>query len=309
MRWPLRRSRVTFRVVRHAALLRILANSGRLLLTCSLCTFAHPLLAQQAPNQTVSGSGDAATDSPLSPAPAQSLRSFSTDRPTKSNVPYTVDAGHWQYETDLASWSQLAQGDLLTGPNLTLKLGITRATDVELNILPYERIHTRDHASGATTTAAGFGDLVARLKLNIWGNDGGGSALALIPYVKVPTARSGIGNGAVEGGVIVPLSVSLAGGLTLLLNSGVAINSNAPASGHHASFTNLVNLSHALGPKVTVYAELWSDAGTGAATQVSADAAVAWSPAPNLQLDAGINVGLNQDTSRYDVYLGAAQRF
>ena len=29
------------------------------------------------------------------------MRSFSTDRPTKSNVPYTVDAGHFQYEGDI----------------------------------------------------------------------------------------------------------------------------------------------------------------------------------------------------------------
>src|ERR1700716_426541 len=28
------------------------------------------------------------------------MRAFSTDRPTKSNVPYTVDAGHFQYGGD-----------------------------------------------------------------------------------------------------------------------------------------------------------------------------------------------------------------
>ena len=36
----------------------------------------------------------------LNPVPPDQMRSFSTDRPTKSNVPYTVDAGHFQYETD-----------------------------------------------------------------------------------------------------------------------------------------------------------------------------------------------------------------
>ena len=31
------------------------------------------------------------------PVPFDQMRSFSTDRVTKSNVPYTVDAGHFQY--------------------------------------------------------------------------------------------------------------------------------------------------------------------------------------------------------------------
>src|ERR1700743_2852682 len=37
----------------------------------------------------------------FNPTPTDQMRPFSTDRPTKSNVPYTVDAGHFQYEGDL----------------------------------------------------------------------------------------------------------------------------------------------------------------------------------------------------------------
>ena len=37
----------------------------------------------------------------FNPTPADQMRSFNTDRPTKSNVPYTVDAGHIQYEGDI----------------------------------------------------------------------------------------------------------------------------------------------------------------------------------------------------------------
>jgi hypothetical protein len=38
----------------------------------------------------------------FNPTPEADLRSFSTDRPPKANSPYTVDAGHFQYETDIA---------------------------------------------------------------------------------------------------------------------------------------------------------------------------------------------------------------
>src|SRR5258705_2765484 len=37
----------------------------------------------------------------FNPTPTDKMRAFNTDRPTKSNVPYTVDAGHFQYEGDL----------------------------------------------------------------------------------------------------------------------------------------------------------------------------------------------------------------
>jgi hypothetical protein len=37
----------------------------------------------------------------FNPTPVDKMRAFNTDRPTKSNVPYTVDAGHFQYEGDL----------------------------------------------------------------------------------------------------------------------------------------------------------------------------------------------------------------
>jgi len=36
----------------------------------------------------------------FNPTPDADLRSFSTDRPPKANSPYTVDAGHLQYETE-----------------------------------------------------------------------------------------------------------------------------------------------------------------------------------------------------------------
>jgi hypothetical protein len=47
-----------------------------------------------------------------------------------------------------------------------------------------------------------------RAKVNLWGNDGGSTAAALIPFVKAPSAPIGIGNGAVEEGLIAPFALS-----------------------------------------------------------------------------------------------------
>jgi hypothetical protein len=39
----------------------------------------------------------------FNPVPADQMRDFSTDRPPKANLPFTVDAGHFQYETDIVN--------------------------------------------------------------------------------------------------------------------------------------------------------------------------------------------------------------
>src|SRR5215813_4208901 len=75
----------------------------------------------------------------FNPTPKDQMRDFNTDRPTKSNVPYTVPAGHFQYEGDLFIYgydntstpdTQITQW---TVGNPTLKLGLLDNLDFEVN--------------------------------------------------------------------------------------------------------------------------------------------------------------------------------
>jgi hypothetical protein len=147
----------------------------------------------------------------LNPVPPDQIRSFSTDRPTKSNVPYTVDAGHFQYETDLVNFTHQVTGSVHTNailvPNPTFKVGVTNNADLEVNV-PFAGVHTHDTSTGSSSTLWGIGDTFVRSKINLWGNDGGDTAAAVIPYVKAPSAPLGIGNGAVEGGLIGPVPIT-----------------------------------------------------------------------------------------------------
>ena len=72
--------------------------------------------------------------------------------------------------------------------NPTLKLGLLNNLDVEVNFSLYNSIRTATVSTGASTISQGFGDTFTRFKWNLFGNDGGGPALALIPYAKWPTA-------------------------------------------------------------------------------------------------------------------------
>jgi hypothetical protein len=251
----------------------------------------------------------------LNPVPPDQMRAFSTDRPPKANVPYTVDAGHFQYETDLVNFTHQVTGsvhtDTLLAPNPTFKVGVTNNVDVEINP-SFAGVHTFDSAAATPSTLWGIGDTFLRSKINLWGNDGGDTAAALIPYVKAPTAALGIGNGAVEGGMIGPLAVNLPNSFVLLLVPEVDVLKDSADNGRHGSYVFDVNLSREVIKNVTAYVELWSDYNADPAqkaTLVSADVAVAWVFLPNVQVDFGANIGLTSATPVIQLFAGLSQRF
>jgi outer membrane putative beta-barrel porin/alpha-amylase len=268
------------------------------------------------PSPDANAAGAAIAYSLFNPTPDSAMRGFNTDRPTKSNIPFTVDAGHFQYEMDLFNYAHAVSGTTRTntwiGPNPTLKVGLTNNVDFEVNFAPFVSVHAFDSATGVSSTVSGTSDFIARMKINLWGNNGGPTSFALIPFVKAPAAPAGIGNGAFEGGIIAPLSITLPNDFTLLLNSEVDALKNSAAAGYHTNFNNLVNLSRPIVKDVTLYLELWSSVNADPArtvTQVSFDTAVQWTFKPNVALDFGVNLGLNRDTPAVQVYAGLSQRF
>ena len=254
----------------------------------------------------------------FNPTPAGAERSFCTDRPTKSTGPCTVDAGHFQYESDVFNATFDRSGGLDTNTylftNPTLKLGVTNTIDVELNLAPFERIDVRDRATGVKTHASGVGDLFARVKLSLIGDDGGDFALAVSPFVKAPTASGGVGNGAVEAGLIIPMSVNLPLSWSLTIDPEIDALKNAVGDGRHVNISGLLSFSHLLGKSLTLSLEVWSDVNfdpLGTLRQYSFDLGAAWIPPshPNFQLDGGVNIGLNNVPPAAQVYVGVSQRF
>jgi Putative MetA-pathway of phenol degradation len=252
------------------------------------------------------------------PTPDADLRSLCTDRPTKSTSPCTVDAGHWQLESDVYNFTDDTAGGVTTTTQLftnpTLKLGLTNTLDFEVNIVPYEEVTTHVAATGTSTTAAGVGDLFLKAKWNLAGDDGGNFGFALVPYLKVPTASAGVGNGAVEGGVIAPLQFNLPMNWQLVVDPEVDALANAVGPGHHVNTSGLLSFSYPATKTVTLSAEIWGDVNfdpTGRVTQSSFDLGAAWIPAkaPTFQLDGGVNLGLNRATPGVQAYLGVSRRF
>lgn len=256
----------------------------------------------------------------FNPTPPDKMRDFNTDRPTKSNVPYTVPAGHFQYEGDLFiyGYDNTSTPDTnitaWTVGNPTFKLGLLNNLDVEVNFSFYNSIRTATVSTGASTISQGFGDTFTRFKWNLFGNDGGGPALALIPYAKWPTAPifpQGTGNGYVEGGLIAPLAVPLPMGFNAIIMGEMDIVKNAFDSNYRVNIPALLNVSRTVFENVTAYAEIYANWSTNpqAPNIYTLDFALAWQPRPNFQLDVGINIGLNAAAPPYQIYMGIAQRF
>jgi hypothetical protein len=293
---------------------RVLVRAGLWLFLATV--IITPVVAQTA-TDGAAGAPDKSGYTVFNPTPVDQLRAFCTDRPPKANLPCTVDAGHWQYESDLLNWTYAHNGGVTTNTwlftNPTLKLGLTNRLDLELNMAPAEMVTTKGSLGKQSFT--GVGDLFVRAKVNLAGPEGGDFQAAIIPYVKIPTAKAGIGNGAVGGGMIAPISFALPLDFTLLFDPEIDILRDAAGTGQQVNFQTLANLSHALSSGVTGYLELWGQADDQPASptkQASLDLSVSWivwPDLPNLQFDIGTNLGLTPATPKAQIYMGISQRF
>jgi hypothetical protein len=248
--------------------------------------------------------------------PEAQLRELTTDRPDRTESPYTVDAGWWQLEMDLIAYTRDhdksggadVQASALSFANINLKVGLTSSIDLQTVFETYTRVRVHDRISGARTTVSGFGDITSRLKINFWGNDGGDSAFGLMPFVKWPTNQHGLGNKSVEGGLIVPYSHALAGGWDLGAMTEVDIVRNDNDDGYTSEWVNSVTVGHDLTENVGFYVEIASTL-THGADLASFDCGLTYGYSKHVQFDVGANIGLTRATEDLTIFAGLSVRF
>jgi hypothetical protein len=261
-----------------------------------------------------SGEVDKSGYSLFDPTPDDVLRAFAPDRPGKSQSPYTVDAGQFQIESDFLTYTYASMSGVTTrsytiGAPL-LKAGITNWADLEVAFALYNE--TRTSENGRSSVARGFGDIQIGSKINLLGNDGGDQALALLPFIKLPTAAANLGNGVVEYTINIPYSHTLPDDWSLTLEPIVSVLKNAQNSGYHTDLAGVVTATHsvifdALTGGLEFFAQTSGDRHNR--DYYTFDPSLAWLVTPNLQLDAGIYIGLNSAAPAYDVYSGISYRF
>jgi Putative MetA-pathway of phenol degradation len=244
------------------------------------------------------------------PALAQD-REMVTDRPDKTESPYTVPEGRVQIELDLANYTRDdSDGFRLETIGVTpfnLKLGVAQNTDLQLIVAPYIHQTATDLQTDARAKTDGFGDITLRLKQNLWGNDDGKTAFGLMPYVTLPTSSNGVGTGKVEFGLIAPLAITLSDSVDLGVMTEIDVVEDDDARGHRVNFVNSATLGFSLTDKLGLYTEIFTE--KGADWAVTGDAGVTYKLTDELQIDTGINLGLTDAADDVAVFVGLSRRF
>jgi hypothetical protein len=251
----------------------------------------------------------------FNPVPDDLMRELTPDRPHKTESPFTVDAGHYQLEMDFANYTYNESGGTATRAwniaPFNIKAGLLDHVDLQFIFDNYLDVRTEGGAAGVTTTQSGVGDLTARLKINLWGDDGGSTAFALLPYVTFPTATAGLGGQGIAGGVIFPLAVKVPGGFDLGLETAFSCLHDDNDDNYHADFINSVTLDHDIFGKLSGYLEFFSDISTErhAGWVGTVDTGLEFLVAENVQLDCGCNFGVTQAADDYNPFAGITIRF
>lgn len=253
----------------------------------------------------------------VNPTPRDRMREMTTDRPDATESPFTVDAGHIQFETSLIDWTYDTRnagdtsGSTLTWAQTNIRLGLTNQTEIALVFTPYSRERAKDQAAGTVDYPDGAGDLEFRFKWNLLGNDDGKIAFGLLPHLILPTGSDDLSGDHVQGGIILPLAVELCEGLGLGTMLEIDFVYDDVDRGYDTELLHTLSvgadLVGDLGGYIE-YASIWSgDSGTQ--YQGILGGGLTYAVTEDLQLDLGVNFGLTKSADDLNLFLGFSWRY
>lgn len=245
------------------------------------------------------------------PTPKDSLREMDPDRPNVTESPYTVDAGHVQYEAAFVQYQYKTTDEsrqhALLYNYFNVKLGLTNSLAMQVNIQTFAQENDQSLATGNKTKQSGFGDLTLRLKQNFLGNDGNIS-LAVIPYLTFPTNHYEE-NSKYQGGLIVPVVFKLKNDWQLSTQIEGDRLKDDDGSGLHNQILQSLNISHPIFSKnLNAFLETYYTYDFKV-KEISnyVDAALQYGVSKSVMFDLGINLGI-QKSADHALFVGIAFR-
>ena len=272
--------------------------------------------AHEPPGQAATPAPDKSQYNLFNPTPVDLRRAYNTDRPSKTDSPFTIDAGVFQIESDVANWQQDYENGVRTRtwiiPGSTnFKLGLTNWMD--LQILPQFYVNTRTSGPGfgKPTKQDGFGDTTVRLKINFLGNDGGKLVIGFLSSLKIPTNTDHTGNHVWEPGFGLPVNYSLPWGFTLFGQTRIDILDQPGSSNMRVQWQNPVGLSRTIIGNLSGYVEFYNAVSTGQHQPWigTLDTGLIYQVTPNFSVDVDSFFGLNHSAPDYNIFVGFGRRF
>lgn len=245
---------------------------------------------------------------------AQDLRDFCPDRPGLGTPACTIDRGHAAVELGALDWTldrqRGSRTDSYVAGDLLVRFGLTGTLEAQLGWTALGHVRTRKDRT--IDESSGTGDVQVALRQNVREPDGSGLSVALMPFMTLPSGGSAIGAGDWGAGLLLPVSHELPRGFQLGLTGSVEAASDADGDGRHLAFGAVIGLDVPVGESVGATFELSTRRDRDpvrSVTELLAGMSGTWSPSDALQLDAGVNLGLNRDSPDLQLYFGVARRF
>jgi hypothetical protein len=235
---------------------------------------------------------------------------IATDRPGFAFGPVVVPARSFQIEGGLPllarSDTEAAGADVtstLVNAPTALRYGLTSRLELRASSTLFNSATLE--VDGADTTDTGFGDVELGLKYQVLTAGDGAPNLAVVPSVVLPVGSDGFSAGDPVVNLNAVAGVALPSGLGLTLVGGATV----PTADGASVTANLVALvGRSFTPAFSGYVE-GAAFPTDGSTPLYVGAGLAYLVAPTVQLDATLDVGLNDEAQDLIGGVGLSVRF
>jgi hypothetical protein len=232
-----------------------------------------------------------------------------TDRPSLSSSTVTVPPGALQIESGVNySRSRLSHGQdqqqVLI--DVLLRTGITNRLEARLDINPLVWLKDAD-------TNIGFGDLTPALKYRFLDSPEGSwwPSLGVLPFVKLPTARSPIGSERVDFGCTALATFDLPWDLSLDVNVGLVGLGQSQGAAFLLQETVSASLTRQISNRWAMYGEIFyaSPSERRSRDVVGFDTGVQFLVLPRVVLDMAAQVARGTPGPDFVIRAGLSVRF
>ncbi len=215
-----------------------------------------------------------------------------------TETPVTVEPGHFFLRMDAVTVGvnrDHTEPNRFTALGLAssiLSIGMTQNTDVQVGAQFFVR--ETFQFRGTRTSRSGWGDTSLRMKWRFWSDTALGASAAVIPYVKLPSKTTGVGNNHAEGGLILPWAMKLPLGTEVGAMAQWELKRNDANDGYDSRWYASAFVRQALVAGFGVYGEatLEATSATSSSFVGGAGGGVTWDCSKFLQFDYGVSRGL-----------------
>jgi hypothetical protein len=237
------------------------------------------------------------------PVPRNQLRELRPDRPGVTESPFTVDAGHFQLETDALRLINTREDTMHSRDfhvaYAVAKMGLSRRTDLQVEVPLYSIGKQRGEHQSSWDKSQGFGDLAIRVKHNFLGDDQESPiAMGVVAYTRLPTSKQAR-NGAIEGGLILPVNIMLPHKWNLDVQIESDLNYDREQQNHYVRVMPSVALDHEFSDLFSFLVEgvtQWDAEHSG--WRSSINMAPIFNINKNMQADFGAHLALSKEMDR-----------